>query len=115
MQYVVDGLTLGVQGKYVSERFSTDVNDEKSPAYSVVDLDASYDFDKLGVKNTVLQFNIINLFDEGYYGNISSTNNALTIANVSTVAGVTVARTGAAPTYSLGAPRTLQVTLKTKF
>ncbi len=115
LQYAVDGLTLGVQGKYVSERFSTDVNDEKSPAYSVVDLDASYDFDSLGVKNTILQVNIINLFDEGYYGNISSTNNALTIANVSTVTGTTVARTGSAPSYALGAPRTLQVTLKTKF
>ncbi|GBF57832.1 ferric-pseudobactin 358 receptor [Candidatus Phycosocius bacilliformis] len=115
LQYEIDGLTLGLQGKQVSERFSTDVNDEAAPAYVVVDLDASYDFEKLGAKNTVLQLNIINLFDEGYYGNISSTNNALAIANVSTVTGTTVARSGSAPSYSLGAPRTVQVTLRTKF
>ena len=115
LQYSVDGLMLGIQGKNVSSRFSTDVNDEESPAYTVVDLDMSYDFEKLGAKNTVLQFNIINLFDEGYLGNISSSNNALTIANVSTVAGTVVSRSGSAPSYSLGAPRTLVLALKTKF
>jgi iron complex outermembrane receptor protein len=115
LQYSVDGLMLGLQGKNVSSRYSTDVNDQESPAYTVVDLDMSYDFEKLGAKNTVLQLNIINLFDEGYFGNIGSTNNALTIANVSTVAGTVVSRAGSAPTYSLGAPRTLMIALKTKF
>jgi iron complex outermembrane recepter protein len=115
MQYSKDGFKFGIQGKYVSERFSTDVNDESAPEYTIVDLDASFDLSKLGAKDTLLQFNVINAFAEDYFGNISSTNNALTIANVSTVAATTVIRTGSAPTYSLGAPRTLQVTLKTKF
>jgi iron complex outermembrane receptor protein len=115
VQYSVDGLMLGLQGKNVSSRFSTDVNDEESPAYTVVDFDISYDFEKLGAKNTLLQLNIINLFDEGYLGNINSSNNALTIANVSTVAGTVVSRSGSAPSYSIGAPRTLVLALKTKF
>ncbi|GIU66390.1 TonB-dependent receptor [Candidatus Phycosocius spiralis] len=115
LQYSVDGLILGIQGKYVSSRYSTDVNDEESPAYTVADVDLSYDFEQLGIKNTVIQLNFINLFGEDYLGNISSTTNAKTIANVSTVTGTIVPRAGLAPTYSLGAPRTVQLSLKTKF
>jgi iron complex outermembrane recepter protein len=115
VQYAKDGFVFGAQGKYVSKRFSTDVNDEFVPEYTVVDLDVSYDLAKLGAKDTLLQFNIINVFAEDYFGNIASTNNALTVPNVSLVTGTTVARTGAAPTYSLGAPRTLQMSIKTKF
>jgi iron complex outermembrane recepter protein len=116
VQYSKDGFKFGGQIKYVSERFSTDVNDESTPEYTVVDLDASFDLSGLGAKDTLLQFNVINALGEDYFGNISSTNNALTIANVSTVVGgPAVIRTGAAPTYSLGAPRTLQATIKTKF
>lgn len=99
-EYTVGPFTMGVQGKYVGARWSTDVNDEKAPSYTVVDLDASYDIgSQIGMKNMLLKLNVINLFDKDYLGNISSSTRA----------------TATGPTYSVGAPRTVQATLVAKF
>ncbi len=107
-------LDLGLQAKYVSERFSTDVNDEVFPEYTVVDMDARYDLtDIIGIKNAYVQFNVTNLFDEKYLGNISTGNNATTI-DVDPGPGV-VNRTGQARTGSLGAPRTAVFSIGTRF
>jgi len=94
-QYQIAGFTVGVQGKYTGRRFSSDLNDEQTSPYIVVDSDISYDLGQIGWNNAELKFNVTNLFDKKYLGSISSTN---------TAAGV--------PFYYPGAPRTFQGTIK---
>jgi len=69
---IIEDLHVGLQGKWVDERFSTDLNDETTPAYTVVDLDASYRFHMGDHQSLQLQLNVTNLLDEEYYGTISS-------------------------------------------
>ncbi|MBB5747139.1 TonB-dependent receptor [Brevundimonas variabilis] len=110
-----DQLSLGLQAKWVDERFTTDVNDEVVPAYTVVDFDARYDLtNTFGIRDAYVQFNVSNLLDEEYPINISSGNNALTIADVNPNAGINP-RAGQPRTFGLNAPRTMVLTLGTKF
>lgn len=68
-----DNLSLGVQGKFVGERWTNLTNTEKAPGYGLWDLDARY---KLGLpNNTYVQLNVRNLFDERYLGDISTNTN----------------------------------------
>ena len=71
-----DVFSAGIQGKYVGERWVTDVNDLKVDAYTVVDLDARFDFAPLGFEGTYLQFNVTNLFDEEYFVNLGTRTSA---------------------------------------
>lgn len=92
-----DNLSVGLQGKFVDDRFTNDVNDESFDSYTVVDFDARYDLtDTFGIRDAFVQVNVTNLFDEDYLGNISTSTTGL--------------RTG-----SLGSPRTAVVTLGTSF
>lgn len=109
-----ENLSVGFQGKKVGERFTTDVNDEVTPGYMVFDFDMRYDLPWLNEKGAYVQLNVTNLFEENYYGNISSGTNALTIADVDPGPGVVV-RTPGTAFVSIGAPRTVQLTLSTKF
>jgi iron complex outermembrane receptor protein len=70
-------VTVGIQAKRVSSRFATDVNDVKVKGYTTVDLDARLGLDFLphGQKS-YLQLNVINLLNEHYFGNLSTTINA---------------------------------------
>ncbi|WP_395945738.1 TonB-dependent receptor [Brevundimonas sp.] len=100
-----DVFSAGIQGKYVGERWITDVNDQKVDAYTVVDLDARFDFTALGFEGTYLQFNVMNVFDEDYYVNL----------------GTRTTTTPGQPGYSspafagVGAPRTVMATLRYAF
>ena len=107
-------LTVGFQGKKVGERYTTDVNDEVTPGYMVFDFDLRYDLPWINEKGAYLQLNVTNVFDEDYYGNISSGTNAKTIADVDPGPGV-VSRAPSTAFVSIGAPRTVQLTLSTKF
>jgi iron complex outermembrane receptor protein len=69
-------VTLGVQAKHVGDRFATDVNDVISKGYTTVDLDARFDLDFIPNKKSYFQLNVINLFNEHYFGNLSTTINA---------------------------------------
>jgi iron complex outermembrane receptor protein len=111
-QYRDEWVTLGTQFKWVSERFSTDVNDEKTDAYVVFDADVRVNLTPIGMKRSYVQFNVTNLFDKVYLGGISSRNNAITIP---ASGGTTTAISGASPSYTVGAPRTLQISLHTSF
>jgi len=111
--YDTEWFSVGGQVKYTGERWSTDVNDEKTDAYTVVDLDARFKLDNWGWEGSYVQFNVTNLFDEFYLANISSTNNA-TVIDVDPGPGV-VNRNPSAPLYSVGAPRTFMVTLRGRF
>ncbi|WP_082572377.1 TonB-dependent receptor [Brevundimonas sp. Root1423] len=111
---VTENLSVGLQAKYVGERFATDNNDEVSPAYTVADMDVRYDLtDSMGIRGAYVQLNVTNLFDEEYLGNISTGNSGLA-APQSTDPRVPL-RAGQARTYSIGSPRTAQITLGMKF
>jgi iron complex outermembrane receptor protein len=88
----------GIQGKYVGERPATDTNDEFAPAYTVVDLDASYQFEMGRFKSLEAQINVINLLDKDYFGSISSGTGGTSVGF-----------------YSIGAPRTVSLAITASF
>ena len=69
-------VTLGVQAKHVGERWATDVNDVKVKGYTTVDLDARIGLDMVPGQKSYFQLNIINLLNEHYFGNLSTSINA---------------------------------------
>lgn len=113
--YDTEWFSIGAQGKYVGERWSTDVNDEQTPEYTVVDIDARLKLENFGWNDSYIQLNVSNLFDEEYLGSISSQTNAQTIADIDPITAGNQARAGTAPTYSISAPRTFMLTLRAAF
>ena len=101
--YEIGPLRFGAEAKWVDVRWATDVNDQKAPAYTVVDLDLGFDMEKAGgPADLTAQININNVFDQDYLGSISSRTNAF--------------GAGASnPTYQPGAPRTIMVSLRKSF
>jgi iron complex outermembrane receptor protein len=69
-------VTLGIQAKHVTSRYATDVNDVVVKGYTTVDLDARADLPMIPGHKTYLQLNVINLLNEHYFGNLSTTINA---------------------------------------
>jgi iron complex outermembrane recepter protein len=114
VSYTIENFTFGLQGKYVGERFATDVNDEIAASYTVFDANVGVDMTSWGLADTLIQINGTNLFNEEYLGNISTQTNALLIPDVN-VGPAVVPRNGSAPSYSIGAPQTFQVQVRTKF
>jgi iron complex outermembrane receptor protein len=103
----------GIQGKYVGSRYATDINDQSAPSYHVWDLDARLNLNMFHAPHAYLQLNVTNLFDEKYLGGISSTN-AFNTIDVDPSSNVLL-RSGASPTFTVGAPRTTLLTLHTEF
>jgi iron complex outermembrane receptor protein len=68
-------VTLGIQAKRVSSRFATDVNDVLVKGYTTVDLDARVDLPWVPGRKSYLQLNVINLLNEHYFGNLSTSIN----------------------------------------
>jgi len=87
-------LTVGAQAKIVDDRWATDVNDILVNNYTTVDLDLRLDLEPIGLDDSYIQMNVINLFDERYFGNISTQING-----------------GGNPNFSTGSPRTVMLTL----
>lgn len=115
VQYTIENITLAVQGKYVGDRFATDVNDQISPSYTVFDANAVVDLTDWGLADTELQINGINIFDEEYLGSISSQTNFVTITDANPGLAGNQTINGSAPNFNLGAPRAVQVQIRTKF
>ncbi|MBU1375765.1 MAG: TonB-dependent receptor [Alphaproteobacteria bacterium] len=67
----IEMLSLGVQGKFTGDRYTNLVNTEKFNGYTLWDLDARVKLDQFGLKNTYLQGNIRNLFNERYLGDMT--------------------------------------------
>ncbi|MBC7520337.1 MAG: TonB-dependent receptor [Sandarakinorhabdus sp.] len=107
VDYTHDWFNVGVDFKHVGDRFATDVNDETAPAYNIVDVNARLRLDRY-LQGSWLQLNVNNLFDETYLGNINSVTNAVTIP----ASGTSSAVNGGFATYSVGAPRSVSVTLR---
>ncbi|MBI1685944.1 TonB-dependent receptor [Caulobacter hibisci] len=103
--YKVSDFTFGVQGKWVGERWVTDVNDVKVPHYAVWDLDVRYDLNKIGMEKSYVQLNVSNLFDEKYYGDLNGTSTS----------GLSGAPGYSGPFARRGAPRAAILTLRTEF
>jgi iron complex outermembrane recepter protein len=75
-------VTLAVQAKHVSSRFATDVNDVLVKGYTTVDLDGRLELPwVLDNSKTYLQVNVINLLNEHYFGNLSTSINAYGIGH----------------------------------
>ncbi|WP_174273896.1 TonB-dependent receptor [Sphingomonas bacterium] len=115
----LDPFSVAASVKHVGTRYSTDDNgrgaggvqlgsiagiqgviagDGHTSGYTTVDLDGRVNLGKFGLGRTYLSVSVINLFDKYYFGNISTTN---TLA--------------AGPRYSVGAPRTVQGTIRVGF
>jgi iron complex outermembrane receptor protein len=93
--------TIGAQAKWVDERFATDDNSIVVDDYTTIDIDVRFDLGSIGLPDSYVQFNAINLLNENYFGNISTQIN-----------GVATGTAGAAnPNFSVGAPQTFLVTL----
>jgi iron complex outermembrane receptor protein len=101
----IPNLSVGFEGKFVDERYTTDINDAKVGSYTLFHFNAGYEFDVARLKGLRAQFVVYNLFDEEFFGNISSTTNAVTTAGVS----------GSQPFLSLGAPRSMSLTIQARF
>lgn len=106
-EYDWNNFQFGLQVKYVGDRFSTDVNDEVAPSYTVTDLDVRWDLGAMGWTGSWLQLNVSNLFDEQYLADISSGTNRFAIPGVTTSTNAAL--------YQLGAPRAVMVTLRSQF
>jgi iron complex outermembrane receptor protein len=65
-------VSLGVQGKFVGDRWTNLVNTEKFPGYTTWDLDARWKLDQFGLEGTYLQANVTNLFDERFLGDMTT-------------------------------------------
>ena len=73
--YAIFGVHVGVQAKYVSSRWATDVNDVKVKGYTTVDMDMRFDLPFPGTRSQ-FQVNVTNLLNEKYFGNLSTQINA---------------------------------------
>jgi iron complex outermembrane receptor protein len=99
-EYTLGPVVLGVQGKFVDERFSTDVNDQAAPSYTVFDADLRYSFSMFD-RESFVQLNVINLADKEYLGSVATSRFSTTPSTL--------------PLYAVGAPRTFQLTMHTSF
>jgi iron complex outermembrane receptor protein len=105
LTYDVGAFSFGIQGKFVGDRYITDVNDVEVPHYTVWDADIRYDLGGDGWKKSYVQLNVTNLFNEDYYGNLSGT----------TTSGTPGAAGYGQPYAYLGAPRAAVISLRTAF
>jgi iron complex outermembrane recepter protein len=109
---------IGLQVKYVADRFATDLNDIKSSGYTLADFDARFNLEKYGMKNSSIQLNVYNLFNQFYIGNLGTqiagpNNNGLVL--VPGLLPNAAIPGGAAPNFALGAPRTISASLRIGF
>ena len=116
VQYDVGPVSLGLQSKYTSYRYTTDINDDKTPGFAVWDFDARYALNLFGYTGSYIQVNVTNIFDRFYLGRISTAVNA---AGYQGVNGAQVnapnPATGPGPYFYIGAPRYATVTLRAAF
>ncbi|HWT51957.1 MAG TPA: TonB-dependent receptor [Caulobacter sp.] len=68
---ITEALSVGVQAKYVGERWTNLTNTEKVPHYSLLDADVRYKLDAFGMKGSYFQINVKNLANEKYLGDLA--------------------------------------------
>ena len=115
IQYDLGPASLGLQSKYTSYRYTTDVNDDKTPGFAVWDFDARYNLNILGYTGSYLQVNVSNMFNRFYLGRISTAVNAFGYTSPSGLKVNPPNPTSAGPYFYIGAPRYATVTLRAAF
>jgi iron complex outermembrane receptor protein len=94
--------------KYTGKSFSTLVNDQEVNAYTVLNLAAGYKFPSSGFfKTPEVRLNVDNLTDAKYLRSNSPSGSLFTVRAVGAGARD--------PSYYIGAPRFLSVTLRSDF
>ena len=97
-----------VDAKFTGKNFSTLVNDETVDANTLVNTTVGYRFANTAfLKKPSIQFNVSNLFDQNYVRINSGSGSQFTTRAVG--AG------GSSPSYYVGAPRFMSITLRTDF
>lgn len=103
----IDILTAALDVKYTGERAASDINDEKTTPFTVMNFYSRLDLpDFFGFHGGYLQFNVNNLLDKRYLNTISSTNNSSFLAG---------APGNGAAKYYVGAPRTFMGSIHAEF
>ena len=75
-------LTFGIQAKHVGDALATDVNDVRSRVTRrSISTRASTSTDDPRQEGATFQLNVINLFNEHYFGNLSTQINAFGLGN----------------------------------
>ena len=108
--YEIWNFRIGAGVKYVSRRFASEDNGYRVPDYYTVNADVTYYLDKLGLENSSLRFNVDNLFNNHYFSSVGTSRSCFTPLTANVTTGCT-----SYPFLSVGAPRTLQITLKATF
>ncbi len=101
-------LSVGFQGKYVSNRYISDINDDRLPGFATFDLDASY---KIPFAGHAIKFqaSVNNIFDRFYITRSTTT---------ATAYGFNVGAlhyNGSSPFLYTSAPRTAYFTVEGDF
>jgi iron complex outermembrane receptor protein len=105
-RYEREAWGVGLDARYIGERYGDVLNEERVDAVPLVDASAHYRLSRA----LTLTLNVLNLFDQEYIGPISAADDA--IANfTAALNGVT----GNGSTYQYGAPLTLYVGLSANF
>ena len=105
-RYEHDAWGLGLDARYIGERYGDVLNEERVDAVTLFDASAHYRL----TAALNLTLSVLNVFDQEYIGAISAADDA--IANyTAALNGVT----GNGSTYQYGAPRTLYVGLSAQF
>jgi len=97
--------------KYTGAAYSTLVNDEKMAGYTLFNGAIGYRFEDYGVlKNPSIQFNVYNIFNTKYQ-RISSPSGSGFTPNAVALPGLSAV----APSYYIGAPTFVSLTLRAGF
>ena len=97
--------------KYTGMAYSTLVNDESMPGYTLFNGTIGYHFDDIGYfKNPSVQLNVYNIFNQNFQ-RISSPSGSSFTTNAVALPGIAAN----APAYYIGAPTFVSVTLRSDF
>ena len=97
--------------KYTGSAYSTLVNDESMSAYTLFNGAVGYRFEDYGLlKNPSIQFNVYNIFNTKYQ-RVSSASGSGFTTNAVALPGIAAS----APSYYIGAPTFVSVTLRAGF
>jgi len=104
--YETDAWYVRMTGKYTAHQQATLMNDEEVPGYTLVGLDAAYQFPSWGAfKTPKLSLNVSNLTNRQYRNPTGLANNAVAYGAIKS----------ANVFYYLGAPRMMSATLRVDF
>jgi iron complex outermembrane receptor protein len=123
LQYTYGSFYSSIQGRYVGARYTSLVNDDQVGGYTLYDIGAGYRFAPTAfMKTPTIRLTVSNLFSKQYLSMTGTSGSSFT-SNVNpvvtaqgTVAGnISASGNATSPSFYVGAPRTLQISLSTDF